>query len=93
VRDLLGTVETQKAQMGVLITMAAPTKGILDAVDHGGMYTWPVNGQTFPRLQVITVDDLLAGKRPRMPTPISPYSTATRSAPESAQLGFGELAV
>jgi hypothetical protein len=51
VRDLSGTVETQKAQMGVLITMAEPTPGVLDAVNHGGTYTWPVNGQTYPRIR------------------------------------------
>jgi len=51
VRDLVGTVETQKAQMGVLITMAEPTKGVIDAVNYGGTYTLPVNGQTYPRVQ------------------------------------------
>ena len=93
VRDLLGTVETQKAQMGILITMAAPTKGIIDAADHGGTYTWPVNGQEFPRVQVITVEELLADKRPDIPTPISPYMIATKVVRESTQLGFDELAV
>src|SRR5262249_48151914 len=66
-RDLLGTVETHKAQMGILITMAEPTAGVRDVMDHGGNYTWPVNGQVYPRIQVITITDLLAGKRPAMP--------------------------
>jgi DNA modification methylase len=79
VRDLIGTVATQKAQMGVLILMTEPTAGILDAVDHGGTYVWPVNGQVFPRVQVITVADLLAKQRPRMPTLMMPYGTATRA--------------
>ena len=86
VRDLVGTVETQKAQMGVLITMANPTKGVLDAVDHGGNYTWPVNSQPFPRVQVITVSDLLAGKRPNLPALKSPYGTATKAAAKDEQL-------
>jgi DNA modification methylase len=93
VRDLVGTVETQKAQMGILITMGPPTKGMLDAADHGGTYTWAINGQTFPRVQVITVAELLAGKRPNMPSLLSPYTIATRSAAQSSQLGFDELAV
>ena len=78
VRDLLGTVETQKAQMGVLITMAEPTRGILDAVNHAGSYTLPVNGQTFPKLQAITVAELLQGKRPVMPQTLLPYIQATK---------------
>jgi site-specific DNA-methyltransferase (adenine-specific) len=92
VRDLIGTVETQKAQMGVLITMDDPTQGVLDAVNHGGSYTWPVTNTTFPRVQVITIAELLAGKRPQMPTLITPYSQAVRATPESAQLGFDDLA-
>jgi DNA modification methylase len=88
VRDLLGTVETQHAQMGVLITMAEPTPGVINAVNHGGTYTWPVNGQAFPKVQVITVVDLLAGKRPHMPTLITPYSIAAKAQVQSEQLGL-----
>jgi site-specific DNA-methyltransferase (adenine-specific) len=93
VRDLIGTAQTQKAQMGVLITMATPTRGVLDAVDHGGTYTWPVNGQTFPRVQVITVADLLAGKRPRMPQLMLPYIQASRAVPQPDQMDlFADVA-
>lgn len=79
VRDLLGTVETQKAQMGILITMAEPTRGILDAVNHAGSYAHPGNKQSFPKIQVITVSDLLTGKRPNLPSTVNPYITATKS--------------
>jgi site-specific DNA-methyltransferase (adenine-specific) len=91
VRDLIGTVETHKAQMGILITLAEPTRGILDAADHGGIYTWPLNGQTFPRVQVITVKQLLAGVRPKMPTAMLPYIQAARATPKSQQLDFDNL--
>lgn len=78
-RDLAGTIQTQKAEMGVLITMAEPTRGVLDAVNHGGTYTLPVNGQTYPRLQVITVAQLLRGERPEMPATLLPYIAASRA--------------
>jgi hypothetical protein len=89
-RDLLGTITTQKAEMGVLITMAPPSRGVLDAVNHGGTYTWPVNGQTFPRIQVITVDQLLKGERPKMPPLMLPYIQASKAAvaPDQLDLGF-----
>lgn len=93
VRDLIGTVETQKAQMGVLITMAEPTRGVLDAINHGGTYTWPRNGQSYPRVQVITIRELLSGVRPNMPRIQLPYYVqATRVPVPSAQIGFDELA-
>lgn len=78
VRDLVGTVETQKAQMGVLITMAEPTRGVLDAVNHGGTYNLPVNGQPYPKVQVVTVAELLKGERPKMPQTLLPYIQASR---------------
>lgn len=80
VRDLLGTVGTQKAQMGILITMAEPTRGILDAVNHAGTYALPANSQTFPKVQVITVAQLLKGERPKMPQTLLPYIAATKRA-------------
>ena len=79
IRDLIGTVETQKAQMGVLISMAEPTPGVRDAANHGGTYTWPLNGQTFPKAQVITIGELLKGTRPNMPPPLLPYIQAARA--------------
>lgn len=80
VRDLLGTVQTQDASMGVLITMAEPTRGIIDAVNHAGTYTHPANGQKFPKVQVVTIDQLLKGERPNMPLTTLPYIEAKKAA-------------
>ena len=77
-RDLVGTVETEKAEMGLLITMAEPTRGIKDAAEHSGTYTWPINGANFPRVQSITVRELLNFKRPKMPPALPPYQAAKR---------------
>jgi DNA modification methylase len=85
VRDLIGTVDTQKGQMGVLITMAEPSRGVIEAANLGGSYAWPVNRQSYPRIQVITIADLLDHKRPDMPPPILPYIQATRVGPPVPQ--------
>lgn len=84
VRDLGGTVQTQKAEMGVLITQTEPTRGMLDEMNHAGNYTHPGNGQTYPRIQIITTTELLAGKRPSMPPTMLPYIAAAKApAPDS----------
>jgi len=67
--------------MGVLITNIAPTPGMRSAADHAGTYTWPVNGQGFPKIQLVTVSDLLSGKRPQMPPTLTPYIAAKRLKP------------
>lgn len=84
VRDLSGTVNTQKAEMGVLITQHEPTRGMIDEANHGGTYTHPANGQKFPRIQIITTSQLLAGQRPELPLIIPPYVQA-----RPAQLSTG----
>jgi DNA modification methylase len=80
VRELSGTVQTQKAQMGVLIIIGQPSKGVRDEADHGGTYTWPANNTVFPRIQVITVEELLRGVRPKTPALNLPYIQARRAA-------------
>jgi DNA modification methylase len=82
VRDLSGTVDTQKAAMGVLITLESATKGVQDAIDHGGVYKHPANGQTYPRLQQVTIKELLDGKKPQMPPTVLPYIAAEKLAVE-----------
>jgi hypothetical protein len=85
VRDLIGTVQTQRAEMGVLISMAEPTRGVLDAINHGGTYTLPANGQTYPKLQIVTVAQLLRGERPKMPATILPYIATGRATAQPQQ--------
>lgn len=76
VRDLVGTVATQKAEMGLLVLLDKPTKGMVDAAEHAGVYTWPANGENFPRVQITTVEELLSGKKPKMPPSLTPYFKA-----------------
>lgn len=79
VQELSGAMLQHKAQMGVLITMTKPTKGVMEAVNHGGSYTWPVTNATFPRLQLFTVEQLLRGERPKAPPLMLPYIAASRA--------------
>lgn len=78
VRDLGGTVDAQKAQLGVLITLEAPTKGMIEAVNHAGNFVHPANNQAYPKLQIITVPELLSGKRPQLPPTYLPYIQAQK---------------
>jgi DNA modification methylase len=76
-RDLVGTVQNHKAEMGLLILLSKPTRGMTEVADHSGTYTVPLTGSDYPKIQIVTVADLLAGKRPKMPPPILPYVQAS----------------
>lgn len=89
VRDLIGTMQTQRAELGVLISMEKPTRGVEDAIRHSDTYTTPVTGRSYPRTQLLTIEQLLGGTRPDMPTPLLPYIKAQRARLEK-QLTLGE---
>ncbi len=78
VRDLVGTVEQERAEMGLLISMGAPTAGMVGVAQRSGDYVWGADGRRFPRIQLLTVEGILAGKRPNMPTPFRPYMQGMR---------------
>jgi len=79
VRDLGGTVEAQKdAVMGIFLTIDPPTKGMVEAANHSGTFVHELTGTTYPKLQLLTVGQLLSGARPHMPTPYMPYLQAQK---------------
>ena len=80
VRDLRGVVDREKAAIGVLLTLEEPTKAMRTEAASAGFYASPW-GQ-HPRLQIITVGELLAGKRIDMP-PIRQTSTTYKRAPKA----------
>ncbi len=61
VRDLRGVVDREKAEIGVLLCMAEPTKPMRTEAASAGFYNSPW-GKKYPCLQIITVEELLAGK-------------------------------
>ena len=67
VRDLRGVVEREQAALGVLLTLNAPTKAMRTEAASAGFYASPW-GQ-HPRVQILTVGELLAGKRLDAPPP------------------------
>ena len=87
-RDLGGTVTTQQAEMGLLIVNGEPTRGMLDEANHAGTYKHPHFDAPFPRIQIITVNDLLLGRQPRVPPTVSPYMQASRASAAEAEALF-----
>jgi hypothetical protein len=68
VRDLRGVIEREKAEIGVLISLEEPTKHMRTEAASSGFYDSPW-GKRFPRLQILTVGELLDGKGIEYPPP------------------------
>jgi hypothetical protein len=59
--------QREKAEFGFLITMDSPTRAMRDEVAAAGKYRHPMLDREDDRIQVITVEDILSGKRLDLP--------------------------
>jgi len=60
VRELRGTLERDGTEMAGFLCLQEPTKGMRQEAATAGMYTY--DGDKYPRMQILTVADLLAGR-------------------------------
>jgi site-specific DNA-methyltransferase (adenine-specific) len=80
VRELRGVLEREQAQIAVLLSLEDPTKPMRKEAASGGFYAshW---GQ-HPRIQLLTVGELLAGKRIDCP-PLRQTNRTFKQAPRA----------
>jgi len=67
VRDLRGVIEREKAAIGVLISMEDFTKPMRTEAVTAGFFESKIWGRKYPKVQLLTVAELLAGKKVDMP--------------------------
>lgn len=60
VADLKNSVEREKAQLGLFVTLAEPTRPMNEEASAAGFYDSPV-GSSFPKIQILTIEGLLSG--------------------------------
>ena len=82
VRDLKGVLEREKASIGVLISMQDPTADMKTEAVTAGFYESATWGRKYPKLQLFTVTELLAGKNIEMP-PIRQVGLTFKKAPKA----------
>jgi len=82
VRDLRGVIEREKAEIGVLITMQQPTQPMIAEAATAGFYESPGWHKKYPRLQLLTIKQLLDGTRIDYP-PASQVNITLKRAPKS----------
>jgi site-specific DNA-methyltransferase (adenine-specific) len=80
-RGLLRVMERENAAIGALITLQEPTKQTRAEADSAGVYVSPERGVRCPRLQIVTVAELLAGER--IALPIHQQMVSFRTAPRA----------
>lgn len=61
IRDLGHVVEREKAQLGLFVTLAEPTRPMREEATAAGYYESATTGKSFPRIQILTIEKLLSG--------------------------------
>ena len=65
IRELIAVVEREKAAVGVLISLALPTRAMEREAAAAGFFQSPF--ESVPKIQIITLAELFQGTRPRIP--------------------------
>ncbi len=86
VRDLAGVLTREKAEIGVFLTFEEPTKPMLKEAADAGLYK-SSDGSTYPRLQILTIQQILSGSQPDYPAHRrdATFKKAPRSRPAPAE--------
>lgn len=66
VKDLIATVQKEKAEIGLFVTLAEPTRPMTTEAVSAGFYHSPFGD--FPKIQILTIEGLLSGNQtPKYP--------------------------
>ncbi len=89
VRDLRGTVEREDAAIGVFVTLEPPTKDMEKEALAAGYYTSELWQKDYPRIQILTIGQLLSSDEIEMPAAHGTFKQAKRvKAQEGTQQGL-----
>ncbi len=90
IHDLVGTVQREGAPIGVFLTLEEPSKDMVTEAVSAGFYTSPGWGQNYPKVQILTIADLLHGAKVKMSPPFGTFKQAPKAAsgPDADQHGL-----
>lgn len=79
IRDLNGTVEREKnAVMGIFITLEPSSRNMEIEAMEIGYYHSPTFNRDYPKIQILTIEQLLAGEKVKFPGRETTLKTAPR---------------
>lgn len=67
IRDLKGVLEREKADIGIYITLEEPSRDMTTEALQAGYFHSDLWQKDYLKIQILTIEELLAGKRPDIP--------------------------
>jgi hypothetical protein len=71
-------VQREAAQIGVFLTLEEPSRDMLTEAATAGVYRSKGWGRDFPKLQILTIAELLHGAEIKMPPAHGTFKQASR---------------
>jgi DNA modification methylase len=71
-RDLVGTMQREAAPLGLFVTLEEPSKPMLVEAAGAGTFHSELANRDYPKVQVLTIRELLDGRRPQLPLLVLP---------------------
>jgi len=85
IRDLVGTVQREKAAIGVFITLEKPTRAMTTEAVTAGFYHSPMMSRDYPKIQILSIEDLLDDAKVNMPASSVTFQQAPRETKQGEQ--------
>lgn len=76
IRELIAVVDRERAKIGVYISLEPPTEPMKKEAAGAGLYDGPTG--KVPKIQLFTIEELFAGKKPKIPLMERGFKAAAR---------------
>ena len=76
IRELTAVVDRERAKIGIYISLQAHTRPMIEAAAAAGLYDGPTG--KVPKIQLFTIEELFAGKKPKIPLMERGFKAAAR---------------
>jgi site-specific DNA-methyltransferase (adenine-specific) len=87
IRELIAVVDRERAKIGVYISLEPPTRPMVEEAAGAGLYDSPIG--KVPKIQLLTIEELFAGKKPQIPLMERGFKAAAREeSDDQSELDF-----
>jgi site-specific DNA-methyltransferase (adenine-specific) len=85
IRDLVGTIQREQAAIGVFLMLEEPSRDMVTEALKSGFYHSPGWNKDYPRVQILTIEELFRQAEVKMPPQFGTFKQAPRVQQPSAQ--------
>ncbi len=78
IRDLGHVIEREQAELGIFVTLKKPTRDMIKEAVAKGFHHSELFNRDFPKIQIITIEEILEGKKPDIISQVTSVKKAQR---------------